>query len=109
MNGITMNDIVTTLVTLSFLLASPARGEDQTPTVGQLAAELRTVQAELLAVRLELETGRVARLESEHTMAVKNGHREAEDKQSDIAKQLHLARRTLTALLERSRQQNTTQ
>jgi hypothetical protein len=157
-NRIGTNRIVPGVIALGLLLAPAGRGEQQALSIGQLAAELKAVKAELLAVRLELETGRVARLELEHTTAAANYRRlerrertadgavahidrqlnspdvdaeqrtelelnrsevldfiararerraEAEHKESEIARQLRLARQTLTNLLERSKQQNT--
>src|SRR5688572_27432368 len=50
-------------------------GTGPAPSLEQLAVELSAVKAELLEVRLELETSRTARLQTELESAVKNRQR----------------------------------
>jgi hypothetical protein len=53
------------------LVASLARAAQETPSIEQLAQDLRNVQAELLDVRIELQSSRVGRLENDYAAAMK--------------------------------------
>jgi hypothetical protein len=80
--------LCTNVMALSWVLAPAAKGEQQ-PSIEQIAAELKKVQAELLMVRIELDSARVGRLQNDHAAATKIRQRlEARERSSydEVAK-----------------------
>ena len=66
----------TCITALSGLLLLPlVGGQQETPSIEQLALEVKNIRAELTQVRLELETGRAARLENDQAAAAKTRQR----------------------------------